>query len=46
MIRDGVFCIGYVCVVTAAFMVAVPLGLVTLGGPLMALSLYRRKDQK
>jgi hypothetical protein len=39
-ILNTTFVTGLACVVSAAFMVAVPLGLLVLGCPLIALSLH------
>lgn len=41
--RDAMFVVGFACVVVAAFLVTVPLGLVVLGGPLMALAVIERR---
>jgi len=44
--RDSLFVFGFGCVVSAAFMVAMPLGLLTLGGPLMAVAFFERPEKK
>lgn len=45
-LRDCVFVGGFACVVSAAFLVALPLGLVTLGGPLMLLAMWEPSKKK
>ena len=40
VIRDVVFLAGFSMIGTAAFLVAIPLGLLVVGGPLVAWSLY------
>lgn len=44
--RDVTFIIGFGCVVCSAFIISTPLGLVTVGLPLMWLSIHQRRDAK
>lgn len=40
LVLNSVFLTGYLCCVMAAFLVAIPLGLVVLGVPMIAVSIY------
>lgn len=40
LILNTVFLTGYLCCVSAAFLVALPLGLVVVGAPMVAVSIY------
>lgn len=44
---NGIFLIGSACIVASAFLIALPLGLVVLGCPLVAVSIHaQRKSEK
>lgn len=43
LVLNAVFLLGYSCCVSAAFLVAVPLGLIALGLPMVLFSLLQAK---
>jgi hypothetical protein len=43
---NGIFLIGSACIVASAFLIALPLGLLVLGCPLVAVSVHSQRKTK